>query len=195
MRLERYITEANIKVVTGEEEKAKDLIQKDCRYYLKLIGNLKPFKRLGVSTTTDGDMLLSNTVRQNRKPSGTFEDDFKKVNKWLKANGHVTRDKGLMARSNSDFGLTDQFYIWPIGKFNYTWIKAYDFNVEDDNTGWPGVGFGKTERSPADEVMDKYITSNKGVRTAHKGKYEIWFDCKRFYFCPEEGEMAEVLVG
>jgi len=26
-----------------------------------------------------------------------------------------------------------------------------------------------------------YFTTNKGIETAHKNKYEIWFDCKSYY--------------
>jgi len=133
MRLQQFITESTTVEIENVHELNK-LIHKDCKPYLSLIGNRKPLYRGMVEDAKIG----VKSVRQDRRPLGMTGQVAKQFNKWLKKNGHVPRDKAVFATSDKDaidmFGKV--FYFFPIGKFNYTFIRSEDANIEDPETGW-----------------------------------------------------------
>jgi hypothetical protein len=224
MRLQQYITESTTMEIESVYELNK-LIHKDCKPYLSLIGNRKPLYRGMVEDVKIG----VKSVRQDRRPLGMTDLVAKQFNKWLKKNGHVPRDKAVFATSDKDavdmFGKV--FYFFPIGKFNYTFIRSEDANIEDPETGWhhdlldimfptpTGSNFYdisdfikynyklsddcyslgdniirpaslKGKMSCIENAFKKYFVTNKNFNEAYKKRYEIWFDCKKYYFVNED---------
>lgn len=192
MKFLNYITENLREDMTIEE--INSLIQKDCGYYLNLIKNDHIFKR-GLQKHIN--LHGKKQVRQDRKPRGMNSDAFKKFNKWLDQNGHVRRDKAVIAANISD-GLFENlfgnvYYIFPIGKFDYTWLMAEDMNIKDYKTGWYEYAvenfFTQGEKTFDDDPkinlnkpFREYFTTNKNWYVAWKNKYEIWFSCKEYYY-------------
>lgn len=193
MRFYNYINET-LKWEMPIEE-INSLIQKDCKYYLNITQGKYIFNR-GMLYV---DGLGKKKVRQDRKPRGMQSGVFEKFNKWLEKNGHVRRDKSVIARKDNNkrnmFG--DNYYIFPIGKFNYTWVKAKDINMVD-KTGWYSDAvdnfftqgektFDNDYRIKLNKPFKEFFTTNKGIDIAWKNQYEIWFDCKEYYYFCLEG--------
>lgn len=200
MRLEKYLNEE-------DNDKIVDKIKKDCSFYLNLLdkNNIEiPFFR-GNDAISGYDILYKKT-HKNRRPQGTNPRSFDLINKWLDKHGHIRRDQCIIATSNDmaadNFGETS--YLFPIGKFDYTWCSARDFNfvgsydisVSDfknftdewyDIIGPLSHTFYVSGQSDDNVVktIDKYaphiFTTNKGIDTAYDKKYEIWFGCDSYY--------------
>lgn len=177
-----------------------NLIKKDCSYYLNLLDkhNLEnPFYR-GILTDA---FFTRKQVRKNRQPKATNIEAFNEINDYFEDKGHVRRDNSVIATSNEKwvqiFG--NLYMIFPIGKFDYSWIKLPDFNVlksykkisEDARSFIKGVipeDDDKIESILAE--IEPLITTNKGVDRAHKKGFEIWFSCSEYYLLkadPDEG--------
>lgn len=178
-RFINYINEDEIDI-----HEINSLIQKDCKYYLNIIKNKYVFNR-GMFVEKFG----KRKVRQDRIPQGTAESTFKIFNKWLESNGHTRRDKAVIARNEANDNANDfgpLYYIFPIGKFKYTWIKAKDVNIADGKTGWGGSKsldlFFEDSFDETRYIFENYFTTNKGIEEAWKNQYEIWFDCKEYHF-------------
>ncbi len=162
-------------------------IHKDCKYYLSLVGNDLFTRGMKIKNS-----IGKKRVRQDRTPSGMDRFTFWELNKWLEKNGHLKRDNVLIANSitqpNTWFGANH--YIFPIDKFSYTFIKVRDINTEDKRTGWSRFTVENYLSNP--DVFDKestlsspfhtYFVTNKNIKIAHKNQYEIWFDCKEYYY-------------
>ena len=182
MRLQQYLNE-NITTV----EELNELIHKNCKYYLKLTEGKYIFKR-GMSS--DIDIFGKKKVRQNRRPRGMDKNIFGKLNTWLDQSNHVRRDKAVIAtniiNNISQFGVT--YWIFPIGKFNYTWLKANDMNITDYSTEWDPTAvieffrFGEVRSELMTGNFEDYFTTNKGIKIAYKNEYELWFSCKEYYY-------------
>ena len=183
MRFEHYINEEVVKIFKTEEE-IDSLIKKNCKYY-KSLGNFHFFR--GIKQNSGGQ-FGENSVRQNRKSRGMTARSAKSVNKWLVKNGHTDRSKSMFAGSDPTrlYLFSQNIYeIFPIGKFNYTFIKVADINM-----------FGKydseiralkdydMEGDPFNYLdnMNDIIITNKNMKEAYDKKYEIWFDCKSYYY-------------
>lgn len=192
MRLQQYINENIEHFLNKMSSDIQKVIRKDCKKYLKLVKSTGPFFRGSIVNFNFGEILKKN-VRQDRHPQGTSDINFKRLNKWLDKNGHVRRDKAVSATSDEgnsmDFGVSYLFF--PIGNFNYTWIKAFDVNLDDNSTGWVQRNIDYffdyddeyyLKMSDKDKKkFPKWFTTNKGIKTAHNNGYEIWFDCKSYY--------------
>ena len=113
MRFSHYMNE-------GFDEGIKrynKLIHKDCKPYLKLIKNKLPLLR-GMYQTGSPE---KKSVRQDRKPKGMDDVEANYLNKWLKKNGHIPRNKSVIC-TTSEFNAKrfgSVCHIFPIGKFNY----------------------------------------------------------------------------
>jgi len=190
-RLIKYINEGLGKFIPLSPRDQSKLIKKDCKYYLNLTKNTGPFNR-AVSEHSQPNELIKKKTRTDRQSLGMDQEPFKEFNNWLGKNGHVRRDKSASASSAgpilSSFGTV--YYFFPIGKFNYTWVRADDINTHDTRTGWDAnevqMFFDYDDYEEEDEIIrrkkfPKYFTTNKGIEIAHKNKYEIWFDCKEYY--------------
>jgi hypothetical protein len=164
-------------------EKFNNIIQRDCKHYLNFTKGVYMFKRGMQNENKDFGV---KQVRQDRQPRAMNSWEFKELNKWLEENNHVRRDKAMIAAnlkgSSSIFGSV--YHVFPIGKFNYTWLWANDINLNDSNTNWKAcyirefLKFGK-EKVPEFEV---YFHTNEGIKEAWKNEYETWFECKQYYF-------------
>ena len=202
-RLRRYIGEAyRGQVVTSEQEEALAAIRKDCGYYLRLLGGMMewegariPFRRAMVEYS-NRQLLMRKDARQDRKPRGSDWNTFKKMNEWLVENGHVRRDKAVRAINDKPEFAGEDFFIWPIGRFDYTWVASNDFNFKGVS-GYVGM-YDKDmvsvkEEGGFDKLLGPYLTTNKGIGAAHKKGYEIWFGCRRFYYASVRGDLGRLI--
>ena len=199
MRLIHYINEGLGEIIELSPKEQTILIKKDCKHYLNLTKSTGPFNRAvgEIITTTE---IIKKKVRLDRTSLGMNQGVFDKFNKWLQKNGHIRRDKAVSASSSGPslqkFGNVG--YFFPIGKFNYTWVKTKDINMDDIKGGWRqnevDLFFFNQEIEYKHQIptnkefielsiknFPKFFTTNKGIETAHKNKFEIWFDCKEYY--------------
>ena len=185
MRLKNYINEKVIQLIETEEE-IDSLIQKNCKYYLSL-GKFQFYR--GIKQNSGGQ-YGKNSVRQDRRPRGMSGRSAKSMNNWLVKNGHTDRSKSVFAGSDNTrlFLFSKNIYeIFPIGKFNYTWIKVTDINMSGGNYDGEILALKNydMEGDPygyLDNMMKDIIVTNKGIKEAYDKKYEIWFDCKSYYY-------------
>lgn len=212
MRFNRYII-SETKLVTTEELFAD--ISKKCKPYLSLLKNKEPLYRglhdPSEARVTDAGVGIGygiKKVRKNRIPKGSNKTDFKLLNKWLDGNGHARRDQSISVTANK---LTADFFgsnswVFPIGKFDYSWVKSPDMNHKNEKVGYyvghfypeePSVwdflrayyGSGvDSETEKAD--LAKFVTTNKGFMEAYKKGYEIWIDCKEYYYILTKSQKA-----
>jgi hypothetical protein len=186
MRFINYLNEG------VREDEINDLIQKDCKYYLNLTkGNI--FTR---GMTIGPRQFGKKEVRQDRIPKGMNQDTADNFNKWLKENGHLTRHNAVIAISPKDpssISMYTEFgknhWIFPIGKFSYTWIESKDVNISDKRTGWDDMVIDQLfnpRMTVTDDLLPKpfeqYFHTNKGIKVAYRNQYEIWFNCKEYYY-------------
>ena len=223
MRLTRYLIESN----PSAEDILTD-IKKRCKPYLSLLKGKEPLYR-GLHDVSDAkatyveeeeDELINRTdvglgygikkVRKNRIPKGTPAKEFKILNKWLQGNQHARRDKSISVTSNR---TTAEFFgnnswVFPIGKFDYSWVKSPDMNHTNKNTGYFVSKWDLTDpekQATISEFLKAYysgtldvrtkqadlkhfITTNKGFSEAYKNGYEIWIDCKEYYYILERNK-------
>lgn len=187
-------------------ERTAGIIEKDCKPYLKLIRGKIPLYR--GSGTEDKkritEFLLMGKTRPKRTSKGLDSRIFKEFNRWLEEAGHVRKDKNVIIATSSvenaePWGILG--YIFPIGKLNYTFIRSYDVNIQDNRTGWPG----RTLLSQLFDVkseyfwkssgispnFDNYFSTNKNFNEAYNKGYEMWFKCDKYYFITYEKSTEE----
>lgn len=203
MRLKTYITEAGTKI--SAEELFAD-IKKKCKPYLTLLKGKQPLFRglhdpsAAKVTEPFGIGYGIKKVRKDRTPKGTLEKDFKILNKWLAGNGHARRDQSISVTAAYDavsfFGKPS--WVFPIGKFDYSWVKAVDFNYGNEKIGFHVYSFdiqqatiyeflrayynGTLDSRTKKADLAQFITTNKEFIEAYRKKYEIWIDCKEYYY-------------
>jgi len=188
-----YITE-KIEDYLGSDRKFNEyfqnLIEKDCKHYLSLTknGDMEFFR--GMYGKTDSG---KKKVRQDREAKGMDGSGSYNFNKWLVKNGHTDRSKSVMATSMIERGRffsEDVYVIYPIGKFNYTWINKRDVNMRDrwsndEQDAFDSITIGFADSLPSktsNDIVKKMFKTNKGIRTAYMKGFEIWFDCKEYYY-------------
>ena len=207
MRLTRYLIESY---------SAEDLIvdiEKKCKPYLSLLKGKEPLYRglhdisdARATQVEDEDDIINRTgvglgygikkVRKDRIPKGTQKANFKILNKWLGSHGHARRDQSISVTADklqSDFFGANS-WVFPIGKFDYSWVKSPDFNHSNNNTGYKTCGQGNIfqylkafysgtlDDESRQGNLDFFITTNKGFEEASRKGYEIWIDCKQYYY-------------
>ena len=186
MRLYKYINEKDVLDLNNEIGDMNDKIQENCGPYLKLIKGKDPLAR-GMKTTTDDTGVKQ--VRKDRESKGMSEDIFKEFNQWLEKNGHNRKDKSISVLSNPiNLGMFAGSgiiaYVFPIGKFSYTWIKATDVNM-DSKTGWDENAVEMYLRNDTDTTekgFENYFFTDKGFDKAYRAEWEIWINCDYYYF-------------
>jgi len=187
-------------------------IKKKCKPYLSLLKGKEPLYR-GIhdpsdALVTDGGLGYGiKKVHKDRNPKGTPLKDFKLLNKWLEGNEHVRRDQSISVTAdiNSAQYFGSNSWIFPIGKFRYSWVKSHDMNHNNKKTGYyvDSNAFGRwddddkvatigdflkayysgTLDSRTKEAdLANFITTNKGFDEAYRKEYEIWIDCKEYYY-------------
>jgi len=217
MRLTRYLIESDFSA-----EDVFDDIKKKCKPYLRLLKGKEPLYR-GLHDISDAkatqvedeeDVLINRTdvglgygikkVRKNRKPKGTPDKDFRLLNKWLDGNQHARRDKSISTTTDKLhvqlFG--NNSWVFPIGKFDYSWVKSPDMNHTNKNTGYFVSSWDLSDpekQATISEFLRAYysgtldvrtkqadlkhfVTTNKGFDEAYRKGYEIWIDCKEYYY-------------
>jgi hypothetical protein len=203
------LTEAGIKDMIGH-------IKKDCKPYLGLLGSKTPIfrgmyghssewkyeemkddlttkyglksvrqDRQGISNISNQDLATGEQGQWGAK-KGTF---FKALNEWLAKNGHAERNKSISCTTDyeaaSYFG--QPYYIFPIGKFKYTFVRSKDFNEKSIHWSpeefvtyiryWKAGTAGKLDFN-----ADRLFSTNKNFNEAYRKEYEIWFQCKSYYY-------------
>jgi len=88
-RFDQYITEENIHLKPLPSD-TRLILYRDCKKYLKLLKDKRPFYR-GVFENVEPGETLKKNVRQDRKPMGTSNKLFKRLNSWLSKNSYKTR--------------------------------------------------------------------------------------------------------
>lgn len=213
MRLIQYINE-DVKVISNDVDTTVNILNERCSYYIKLLksnGIKTPFLRGFYTNIRDNYILARKSVRQDRRSQGMFVTEYKNLNNFLEESGHVRRDKSVIFSSDYhravEFGIPH--FMFPEGKFNYTWIYSGDINIprlfhtpSDANslkTFLEGYNLFKKHDFDVRELekintyddipyskilkdVEKLFVTNKNIRECHIKKYEIWFDCKNFYF-------------
>ena len=175
MRLQQYINESEMSI-----EEINTLIHKKCKPYLKLIKGEYPLYR---GMDTGYSLKGIKDVRTDRHSKGMSTNNFNILNSWLKKNGHAERSKSVISTSDKNFAdyHGTVHYIFPMGKFKYTYIEAKDLNIDYPNTGWDVDVIGYFEMGIDNEVKD-YFHTDKGFKIAYKNKYEIWFESKQYIY-------------
>lgn len=208
MKLANYLIESDIvKVVDGSKENADqgqkiiDLVNKDCQFYMKLNPNFKTnplYRGIKGSSLDILDMGMKAT-RTDRRPKGMDSLVFKVFNKWLSDNGHLIRSNSVSVSSDKkSAGMFGNAYvIFPIGKFDYTWVKSKDINISDIRTGWKDFNIedalwddikgrkGEYDREEA-KKLSGYFKTNNGIDEAITNGYEIWMNPKQYYIMTEK---------
>ena len=252
MKLKNFLLESE-----PSKDKIIEVLLKDCAPYLNSISikNKKDFNQNMIKFYRGMKTKINNLEKvkvSKRFSKGTIDFLFPVVNKWLKENGHVSRDLAVFATSDKDY--TEIFgsnigIIFPIGKINYTFVKSNDFNNSDYMiNGWDsfaliwkfkekliklnkqlfyadiwykdnleefwnedllkyikvnglkdeknneikiniyGITSGGIDTDTYEgwnlrtkTVLDNFET-NQNILKAYKNNYEIWFDCKEYYF-------------
>ena len=211
MRLKGYINEGKIQDLSNfpPEEIVKQ-IKTNCKKYLKLLGNKHPvYRGMNIRGDTIGSSVIgTKVVRQNRNPQGTEPKAFKFVNQWLDKKGWPRRDKSVICTSDDGYAASfnELYYIFPVdSNYGYAWVESQDFNdqhiemysekriwgsdfVESSVNGqYYGdfIGYEDGEAN-AIEHLNKFVHGNKRFNTAYSNEYEIWFDCKQFYYLRDD---------
>lgn len=193
MRLFQYINESSVIREIEYFDEFNELVHKNCKQYLKLIrGKDHPLYRgmYWINST-----LGEKAVRQDRVAKGMGSYQAAVLNKWLQENGHVRRDKAVIATSSSAVRVHgERYFIFPVGKFEYTYVESKDINVDDKRTGWYIGAIEDVIEYGFDDMKDykrlpkefsEYFHTNKGFDKAYKNQFEIWMNSKSYYFANE----------
>jgi hypothetical protein len=184
---ERLVESKLGKLVAINLKDAGKLIMKDCKHYLGLLRGKDPLVRgMKVYVAEDGPgVLWSRIVRQDRRSRMAGPKARVIINEFLEEFGHARRDRSVIASSKGRVEFKPWYRIYPIGKFNYTWVRSRDFNFTEDS--WPGDMMGWMEKDELLKVLEVQdgignIVTNKRFGVAYDKRYEIWMDCKEYYF-------------
>jgi len=190
MRLYKYINEQTKKIDDLDWlEHVNKIIHKDCGPYLRVINNREPLLR-GMNAT---EPYGSKRVRKDRKPQGMLMDEFIAFNKWLEERGHNRRDKSFSATSTSHVALFgNPYFVFPIGKFSYTWLKAKDINMPHKPTKWDHNHFTQyllgriKEKDTKMKDIESYFVTDRAIKVAIRNGFEIWINCDVYYYVTAE---------
>jgi hypothetical protein len=217
MKFKKYLLEN--KVTTSKSlisNEMREKILKECGPYLKLVRDSRRFIYRGLSSLLpipgrDIEYEGIISVRQNRK-SAMDAKTAKELNDWLEKHGHIRRDNamiGISSYHSADFFGTP-CWVFPIGNFNFTFAKTRDLNmnhnngwrentIEDyfrykksmDKHGWDSMDDKEAERTI--ELFENAFTTNKDFKRAANNGFEIWFDCKKYFYVKAEKGVEEKL--
>ncbi len=194
MRLKGYLHLHEGAIKTGIEiEELASLIKKECKPYLNIVKKLPyPFIRY-MRTRKESDPFQTYgtglmSVRQDREPKMTPKKMVVLINNWLEARGGARRDKSVIATSNRNSSLYRTFgsphWIFPVGKFKYSFVTAGDWNLPESGWWEPRDFYdyltGKSFKDSED--FEPFFYHNTHAEKAHQNMWEIWFQCKKYYF-------------
>lgn len=130
MRLKRFLSEDEFDL-----QSLRDMLLKDCKKYINT-----DFKSGYLYRGIEMNLAYRKFIKmerrtESRKPQGTNDTFFPFVNKWLKNNGFLPRDKATCV--TADIKHTNRFgnpaVFFPVGNYKYTSITSQDFNSYPDN--------------------------------------------------------------
>jgi hypothetical protein len=175
------------KLVSTNEPDAVKKIRSNCSHYLGLLRGRDPLVRGMKIYVGEGGLgvLWKRQVRQDRQSRMASLDKSKLINEFLERFGHVRRDHALIASSKGRVEFKPWYRIYPIGRFDYTWVRSSDWNYSEGK--WPGNMILHGEFDEVLKVLEDQdgvgnIVSNKRFGVAYDKKYEIWMGCKEYYF-------------
>lgn len=188
MKFYSYLNEANTEDINAA-------IQKDCQPYLRLIKKINNNVFLRGMDDRREEFGVKK-VRKDREPKGMYPWVFIKFNKWLQDNNHNRRDKSVSVNKHPDQLFGNRYYFFPIGRFSYSWVESLDINWPDSRTGWYDdavevylndpdnfdTSYGDKMRKP----FADYFHTDEGISTAYKNEFEVWFNCKNYYYVSED---------
>jgi hypothetical protein len=177
-----------------------EVIQKECKPYLKLISQSKEPLYRGIAGVY-ADSWGSKKTRTDRRTRMMNKIVADYLNGWLQKNGHARRDKAVICSPRDEtlrlFGPS--FYIFPAGKIKYTYVESEDINFVNSESGWGGTtspdAFWGFHNDGPNAYMDdstlrkmkqpfkNYFHSNNFKKGYNKG-YEFWIECSHYYFAP-----------
>ena len=211
MRLTRYINEGIKEVHVWEMDQLVDLIKKDCSQYLKLLKGRKPLFR-GIQNDHWYHVGIKK-VRQNRRPRLMNKDVVKYVDKYLTKRGLPLRTKSMICTS-SEYAIEkfggQRCFVYPIGKFKFAMVKSDDMNYTNIKTSWSPINLehnidnyytyyigtedGDDIKKDIDKMLNDNIDGNnqKAFDEAYKNEYEMWFDCKKYYYVDISGKFSGI---
>ena len=218
MRLTQYINESEIAETYAKI--MVDRITKNCKPYLKLLKGREPIKRgmdSGDFIWSPGSTKEAGLkkVRQDRlSKAGIDQEVYRKINIWLKDHKGAQRDKSVIgvtkpgSHAFSWFG--PQHWIWPTGNFKYTFVESHDFNSSSRNwelskftafikwhypareeMEWQTKVNGEVTKTSHYKPID-YFHINKDFDLAYNKGYEIWFECKTYYYVKVEDAIENI---
>jgi len=181
------------------------IIKKDCGPYLKTLQSkgIGAFWR-GMGYPTPTGNFGKKAVRKDRTSKGMQAKVANVLNDWLQSNGHNRRDKSISATASwahaNFFG--EPFAVFPIGKFSYTWVPSNDINEPNNKSKWhPELLYAFFDIQPhySDSPsaraglpnFEQFFRTDKGIMAAYNNKYEIWFNCKSYYFVKSGSQMIQ----
>ena len=138
-------------------------------------------------------------VRKNRKPRGMDKLTFKKFNTWLLKNGHNKRDESFSVGNPTKVNMSifgPLYYVFPIGKFSYSWAETQDINKYDTRTGWGSLTVDSffdpivdDYHSELEKPFEEYFYTDTGIKKAYDNGYELWINCKKYYYFKIDPEL------
>ena len=211
MRLKQYLTNEAVTWTPDDMEIFAKAIVKNCKPYLKLLKGRNPLVRGMTREQAATYGAGKKTVRKDRiSRAGLDPKKTERANEWLDSIGAARRDKSVIAISKPKLQLFGpEHWIFPEGKFKYTYVKSDDFN-SSNRSGWEPAKFWvwlKIRAGGDKEKLDKFEKAlfteefnpkklfgiNKGFDEAYNKGYEIWFECKKYYFIELESPSGSVI--
>lgn len=121
-----------IKFLTEDFSHMKETIKKDCSKFLRL----KHLLYRGEDERLFSSDFEKIKTRKIRTDKTIF---YNEINRWFEKNGFSSRLRNVLFCSGTPNRL-DMFgvprLVFPIGDFNFTYVKAKDMNMDDKSTGW-----------------------------------------------------------
>ena len=182
MKFYNYLKEKDILDVSYDISDLNDKIQQNCKQYLRLIQGKDPLFR-GMDMD---DHYGKKKVRKNRMSQGMSDELFKEFNKWLEKNGHNRRDKSISVITDPEHAETfgRAYYVFPLDKMSYSFVKAMDINMDDPRTDWsPNLlrqHLNVSEENNRD--LGSFFFTDKGFDKAYKNNFEIWINSDSYYY-------------
>jgi hypothetical protein len=171
--------------LTEETENTMELIQKNCKPFLK---EMKGSEILYRGYKDDFSDHVVKTRRKNRKPTNTPVEVQNILDKYfLRYHGWKVRSEGIFATSNYfDAKFYGSAYIFfPIGNYSYIWSPE----IKDmyDNIIFEYEKYGKMKKEKLkkleedllDIIKNKFQTND--LKAAIKSENEIMFNVDTYY--------------
>jgi len=191
-RLQTYLNEKDVILPVDHVNDIKKSIQDKCKPYLSLTKDMMFYRAM--NTPNDNRQYAGiKLVRQDRKSRGMDKKGANNVNSWLEEHGHMRRDQSVFAVSDkTKLGLygssKGRYVIYPVGKFDYTYIKVGDMNLAGRSEYGDAITalIRNIKMDLHETQLKEMFVTNKNIKEAYNKKYEIWFRCKLYYYLRED---------